>query len=126
MKLLLTKPFTDELTPYDEQSAWAVTHERLLREIAWRDLHQADVVEVSLIEAVPATDAQHICHVCGGVVTWTDHLPPVRFGEPVRCFANVRSIESAPSQLLLEPGVRQVGGAVVYSAEFLSKDPESV
>ena len=119
MTLLLTKPFTDEAIPYDSHLRWAVMHELMLREIAWRREFENKVDEVSLIEVVPATDAEHICHVCGNVVTWFDHLPPLQFGDPVRCYAKVRQIESAPSRLL-GPGVRNVGGAIVYSAEFLN------
>jgi hypothetical protein len=33
-----------------------------------------------------ARDAGDICHICGQLVTWTDHLPPPAAGYPVRCF----------------------------------------
>lgn len=35
----------------------------------------------------PARDAGDRCDVCGGVVTWVDHLPPAWSGGSVRCYA---------------------------------------
>jgi hypothetical protein len=125
--LLLTRPFTDEIVVRDDADRWALNHERLLRETRWRygrnDVTVAE--EVSLIEEIPARDAGDVCHVCKSVVTWTDHLPPLEAGGPVRCFVNVHGIFSAPSAGGLLPGERRVGEAIVYSAEFLS-GPETV
>lgn len=124
MTLLLTRPFTDEIVVRDDADRWALNHERLLRETRWRygrnDVTVAE--EVSLIEEIPARDAGDVCHVCKSVVTWTDHLPPLEAGGPVRCFAN---IEWLPARL--GPGERRVGDAIVYSAAFLdTTGPEAV
>lgn len=127
MRLLLTLPFTDELTTHDRIASWAVLRERIMREVRYREHVRDDAIveEVSFLDVVPARDAGDVCHVCGRVVTWTEHLPAKFAGGPVRCFANVRGIMSAASQRQLGPGVRREGGALVYSAEFLN-DPEAV
>lgn len=125
MTLLLTKPFTEEIVPRDDADRWALMHERALRELRWRrgvapDVSfKTDTLEVRLIEEIPARDAGDVCHVCAQIVTWTDHLPPLEAGGPVRCFANV---EYLPPRL--GPGERRTGDAIVYSAAFL--DPEVV
>lgn len=95
--MFLSKPFHNE-TPGDAAASWAVLHERGLRELrmrASRDFAEIDAQEVSLIEAVPARDAGDVCHMCGKVVTWVDHLPPLTADGPVRCFDNVVSIGKA-------------------------------
>ena len=150
MTLLLTRPFTDEIVVRDDADRWALNHERLLRETRWRygrnDVTVAE--EVSLIEEIPARDAGDVCHVCKSVVTWTDHLPPLEAGGPVRCFANIEYLptlgarevagSAAPATRdavtvphsespALAPGERRVGDAIVYSAAFLdTTGPEAV
>jgi hypothetical protein len=81
-------------------------------------------------------------------VTWTDHLPPLEAGGPVRCFANIEYLptlgareaagSAAPATRdavtvphsespALAPGERRVGDAIVYSAAFLdTTGPEAV
>ncbi len=66
-----------------------------------------------------ARDAGDLCQICEQIVTWTDHLPPLKAGHPVRCFVNVRSIRPAPPQHLLKAGERIVDWTVCYSAEWL-------
>jgi hypothetical protein len=132
--LLLTRPFTDEIVVRDDADRWALMQERALRELRWRAALTGpaflvtpvnELAQASLVEVVPARDAGDVCHVCKSVVTWTDHLPPLETGGPVRCFVNVKGIFSAPSAGGLLPGERRVGDAIVYSAEFLS-GPETV
>jgi hypothetical protein len=88
--LLLTKPFTDSPAPQDDAARWAVLRERTLRELSWRKAGECweDTEPVSLLHEIPATDAGHVCHECGRIVSWTDHLPPLHAGGPVRCFVN--------------------------------------
>jgi hypothetical protein len=129
--LLLTRPFTDEIVVRDDADRWALMQERALRELRWRAALTGPAVlvtpvnelaQASLVEVVPARDAGDVCHVCKSVVTWTEHLPPLEAGGPVRCFAN---IELLPARL--GPGERRVGDAIVYSAAFLdTTGPEAV
>jgi hypothetical protein len=155
--LLLTRPFTDEIVVRDDADRWALMQERALREVAWRaqltapvivEMPAAELEQVSLITVVPARDAGDVCHVCGAMVTWTDHLPPLEAGGPVRCFANIEYLptlgaweaagSAAPATRdavtvphsespALAPGERRVGDAIVYSAAFLdTTGPEAV
>lgn len=63
--------------------------EWILREKAYRKAHPDDVpISVTLAELVPARDAGDVCGVCGEIVTWVDHLPPLPGGS-VRCMKNV-------------------------------------
>jgi hypothetical protein len=59
-------------------------------------------------------DAGDICEVCGQVITWVDHLPPLDASSPVRCHANVRVLRPR------KPGERLLGDTVLYSAAFLN------
>ncbi len=52
--------------------------------------HEAETVFQEPLRFVTATDTGHLCPRCHGPVTWTDHLPPVEYGMPVRCFAVTR------------------------------------
>ena len=52
MKLLLTLPFTDELTPFDEAMCKAVLHERVLREMRYRKHVEEPFVEVALVQRI--------------------------------------------------------------------------
>ena len=63
--------------------------ETLETALATWSLKKAEKREVSLAELVPARDAGDVCHVCGEVVTWVDHLPPSEPGGAVRCYRNV-------------------------------------
>lgn len=64
-----------------------------LREQAYRKAHPEEVPEEQrLAEMVPARDAGDVCGVCGELVTWVDHLPPRKSGEPARCRKNVEVI----------------------------------
>jgi hypothetical protein len=99
--LLLTTSFSERDIAHESDPAmiFAVGHERVLRELRFRvRLEQddaLDAVELSyatLSQVVFARDAGDVCHVCGGVVTWTEHLPPRDPGGAVRCFVNVRTL----------------------------------
>ena len=87
--LLLTKSFSSA-EPKDDAEIYAFALERGMRELRWRLAAKPAVLEVTLAEMVPARDAGDVCGVCGELVTWVDHLPPVKSGEAVRCFKNVR------------------------------------
>ncbi|MDF2751640.1 MAG: hypothetical protein K0S82_22 [Gaiellaceae bacterium] len=100
--LLLTYPFSDrDGKAADMEEAWAIWHERALRELRFRaSLDQDDMLElreVTLTERVAARDAGDVCHVCGELVTWVDHLPPRDPFGAVRCFKNVRTLQ--PTQI---------------------------
>jgi hypothetical protein len=56
---------------------------QMLRRLSFREA-------LAEVEAAYARDAGDVCHVCGQIVTWTDHLPALTAGEPVRCYVNVR------------------------------------
>jgi hypothetical protein len=58
-----------------------------LRETAYRHAHPEILPEE--VALVVAHDAGDVCHVCGNLVTWVDHLPPTEANGPVRCFKNV-------------------------------------
>lgn len=93
--LLLTYPFSDA-TPTDDAEILAHAIERGQRELLWRDeLRKSGEIfaEKLLHELIPARDAGDVCHVCGDLVTWVDHLTPLEAGGPVRCFANVSRLE---------------------------------
>lgn len=78
----------------DEADSWAALHEWVLREDRYRGSFPEEVPEeVSLTTMIAARDAGDICHVCGQVVTWVEHLPPLNAGGPVRCWVNVRSLD---------------------------------
>lgn len=86
---MLTQSYASEQP--DEAASWACLHEWLMREQSYRASHPEDVpAEVTLGETIPARDAGDVCHVCGQIVTWTDHLPPLEFDGAVRCYSNVR------------------------------------
>jgi hypothetical protein len=92
--LLLTYPFSDA-TPTDDAEILAHAIERGQRELMWRDeIRKSGEIfaEKMLHELVPARDAGDVCHVCGNLVTWVDHLPPRDPGGAVRCFVNVRTL----------------------------------
>lgn len=92
--LLLTRPFSDRAgKASDEAEAWAIWTERALREMRFRDDHdEVPVQQITLRAVVAARDAGDVCHVCGNLVTWVDHLPPRDPGGAVRCFANVETL----------------------------------
>lgn len=133
MTLLLTKSFTEGIVPRDDADRWALLHERTLRELRWRKTEREGITieirEETLAELLPATDAGQLCNVCGTMVTWTDHLPALEAGGPVRCFVDVVAATgiraNVANVVALKPGERRVGDAIVYSAEFLS-GPEAV
>ena len=80
----------------DPDLLWAQLTEWGLRELSYRKAHPDEAVnEKPLTELVPAQDAGDVCGVCGELVTWVDHLPPPKWGEPVRCYKNVIPIERA-------------------------------
>lgn len=93
MTHLLTLPFSDrDGKSVDTAEAWALCHERALRELRYRDDHDIVAEEAPLAVILPARDAGDVCGVCGQEVTWVDHLPPNQAGGAVRCFANVRQL----------------------------------
>lgn len=122
MTLLLTLPFTDEtVKPTDDASRWAWLRERVLRELAYRETVDGHLVlEASVAELVVATDAGQVCHVCGDVVSWVDHLPPAHGGGPVRCMRNVHGLRivDGADRLVHVVEARSSGHGTVYSAEF--------
>ena len=124
--LLLTRSFTDSPKDLDDAARWAVLRERVLRELAYRQTAESAEAQegVSLLNVIPATDAGHVCHECGKIVTWVEHLPPTQAGGPVRCFALPQNV--VPIREDLPPGTRIVNGTgeVLYSADFLSS-PEA-
>ena len=98
--MLLSLPFDTHSRRVDDADSWSVWHERGLRELRWRAEREMDrsIIgnqwrEFSLHEFVPARDAGDVCGVCGKVVTWVSHLPPLYAGGPPRCFANVVPFE---------------------------------
>lgn len=90
----LTLPFSDrDGKAADMAEAHAIFHERALRECAYRASGESvPFTERSIMETIPARDAGDVCHVCGSLVTWVDHLPPRDPGGAVRCFTNVRTL----------------------------------
>jgi hypothetical protein len=96
----------------DPAMLWANLAEWLLREEAYRAAHPDEVpVEATLAEMVPARDAGDVCHVCGNLVTWVNHLPPTKAGGPVRCFTNVAALP-------VGNGVRIIDGKPFFSASW--------
>jgi len=78
---------------HDPALLWAFLHEWALREMAFRKAFPEDVPrEEALAALVPARDAGDVCGVCGQVVTWVDHLPPLDANSAVRCFVNVTTL----------------------------------
>jgi len=97
----------------DGAASWAALHEWALREQAYRKAFPEEVpAEATLAEMVPARDAGDVCGICGEIVSWVDHLPPLAAGAGVRCFSNVRNLQ-------LAPGVRRISGQLLYSSEWL-------
>lgn len=116
MRLLLTLPFTNEsLRPADEASRFALLRERVLRELSFRREIGFDVNAATGVLAldVPARDAGDVCHVCGQMVTWVDHLPPLQAGGVPRCMVNVRLLPAA------------AGHDTVYASEF-GNEPKGI
>lgn len=131
MTLLLTKPFTDDAEARDDAGRWAVLHERLMRESAYRDAVglDFDTNPAPGVLQIPARDAGDVCHVCGEIVTWTDHLPALNVGGAPRCFADVRAATglNVVQVRRLAPGERREGDAIVYSAAYIdTSGPEAV
>ena len=58
-----------------------------LRETAYRRAYPELIPEE--VPLTIAHDAGDVCHMCGNLVTWVDHLPPTKAGGAVRCFHNV-------------------------------------
>jgi hypothetical protein len=91
---MLTQSYAQ--TTNDPALLWAMLWEWSTREIRYREAHPDELPEghPTLTQSVMARDAGDVCHVCGELVTWVDHLPPRDSGGAVRCFANVRTIGS--------------------------------
>lgn len=105
----LTLPFST-LKPHDPVDIYAVAVERGQRELLYRDhLRHENVLfsERSIFEVIPARDAGDVCHVCGSLVTWVDHLPPRDPDGSVRCFTNVRTLLPA-GELTIDDIFRRV------------------
>jgi len=95
----------------DPALLWALLHEWVLRETAFRKAFPEELpAEATLAEMVPARDAGDVCGVCGQIVTWTDHLPPFDADSAVRCYVNVIRIPNS--------GVRIIDGKPHYSAAW--------
>lgn len=96
--LLLSFPFSDrDGKASDMAEAWAIERELSLRDARWLECGQLDSLTAAERESVltiPARDAGDICHVCGNLVTWVDHLPPLDHDGAVRCFYNVRGLHT--------------------------------
>lgn len=100
---MLTQSYAQ--TTNDGALLWATLHEWVLREQSYRESHPEDVPEEQrLAEMVPARDAGDVCGVCDQLVTWVDHLPPLKAGGTVRCFVGVTPLRHG-SSLIVEPGV---------------------
>ena len=68
-----------------------------------------------------ATDAGHLCPRCHRPVTWTDHLPPVKRGMSVRCYAGeLPKTTTDPAPLL--HGVREGAGPEEASLRVVRDD----
>lgn len=76
-------------TTNDPYEIWANLAEWVQRENLYLAAHPESSPDKSLIEMPYARDAGDVCGVCGELVTWVDHLPPVSLGKPVRCMKNV-------------------------------------
>ena len=133
MRLLLTLPFTDEsLRPDDEAGRFALLRERVLRELSFRRAIGFDVEAATgaLALDVPARDAGDVCHVCGQVVSWVDHLPPLMAGGVPRCMVNVRVLPAPTIDLTDDTGrvvasLPDAGRDTVYASEF-GNEPKGI
>lgn len=133
MRLLLTLPFTDEsLTPDDDAGRFGLLRERILREIHYRRStgFDFDANPELLALDVPARDAGDVCHVCGQIVSWVDHLPPLRAGGVPRCMVNVRVLPPATVDVIDAIGravatLPAAGHGTVYASEF-GNEPEGI
>lgn len=94
--MMLTKSYTPApLTEMTGHELDACLLEWALRETRYRAEHPEEMPpEARLSEMVPARDAGDVCHVCGKLVTWVDHLPPLEAEGPVRCYANVHYLNA--------------------------------
>lgn len=106
--LLLTHRFSSQ-EPADDAEIWAFAFERWTREMRYRDAlgtsggipesqtteaisAPSSIIESTLAQMVPARDAGDVCGVCGELVTWVDHLPPLDAKSAVRCMKNVHHL----------------------------------
>lgn len=96
---LLSLPFSDLRSSQAGSAAvsFAILQERGLRELRMRaaDDWKHIAEEEALREMIPARDAGDVCHVCGEIVTWTDHLPPLGAHSAVRCYKNVHYLTTS-------------------------------
>jgi hypothetical protein len=72
-------------TTNDPYLLWANLAEWVQRENLYLAAHPELAPDTKLVTLPFARDAGDVCGVCGNLVTWVDHLPPVKSGEPVRC-----------------------------------------